>query len=81
MGVIIRLLIPLLAGLGAGSILDKVAGDKLPYYPKEGAVSPVTKDSTGNFSVIKILWFVGITVAGTILVKFIGRKLNIKILK
>jgi hypothetical protein len=79
---ILRLIIPLLAGLGAGSILDKFAADKLPSYPAEGIAAPITKDyNTGGIATSKIIWFVVAAVAGTLAVKFIGKKLNIKILK
>ena len=78
---VLRVGLTLLSGIGIGAMVDKVAGDKLPYYPKDGAVAPVTKDSSGNFAISKILWFVAVTVIGTLIVKFIGKKLNIKILK
>ena len=73
MGVIITrvlaALIPILAGLGVGKVLDKTAADKLPGYEPHGL--------TGN----KLLWFVVSAIAGTLLLKFLGKKLNIKILK
>lgn len=79
---ILRLVITLLAGLGAGSVLDKFAADKLPGYPEEGTAAPITKDfKTGELNIPKIIWFVVAAVAGTLVVKFIGKKLNIKILK
>ena len=79
---ILRLIIPLLAGLGAGSVLDKFAADKLPAYPAEGIAAPITKDyNTGGINVPKIIWFVVAAVAGTLLVKWLGKKFNIKILK
>lgn len=79
MGAILRLAITLMAGLGAGAVLDKVAADKVPNYTP--ALSQGMKDEAGNFSPMKIVWFVAAAVAGTILVKWIGKKLNIKILK
>lgn len=81
MAALLRLILPLLAGLGAGSILDKFAADKLPSYPAEGIAAPITRDSTGALAPKKIIWFIVAAVAGTLLVKFIGRKLNIKLLK
>ena len=78
---VFRLLIPLLAGLGAGSILDKFAADKLPSYPAGGVAAPITTDSAGGFAWGKIIWFMVAAVAGTLAVKFIGKKFNIKILK
>jgi len=79
---ILRLIIHLLAGLGAGSILDKFAADKLPAYPAEGVSAPITKDyQTGGINIPKIAWFLIAAIAGTFIVKFIGRKLNIKLLK
>lgn len=71
-GVILRALVPILAGLGVGKILDKTAADKLPQYP-EGGIS-------SGFETKKIIWFAVATVIGTMLIKFISRKTRIKIL-
>ena len=79
MGAILRLVITLMAGLGAGAVLDKVAADKVPNYTP--ALSQGMKDEAGNFSPMKIMWFIAAAVVGTMIVKWIGKKFNIKILK
>lgn len=76
---IVKILVTVLSGVGVGAVLDKVAADKLPAYPQDG-VTP--KDpATGGLHISKILWFVAAAVVGTLVAKFIGKKLNIKILK
>lgn len=76
---ILKTLLPLLAGLGAGAVLDKVAADKIPQYPSEGAVTPALKDASGNFSVKKIAWFVGIAAVGITIATMLFKKLRIKL--
>jgi hypothetical protein len=71
--IVLRALIPILAGIGVGKVADKVAADKLPNYPAEGV-------GTG-FTTSKILWFVVSAILGTMAVKFIGKQFNIKLLK
>ena len=76
MGALLTLLrsaIPFLAGIGIGKLTDKFLADKVPGYPAEG----ITTGLTGK----RILWFVIATVVGAMVVKFAGRKLNIKLLK
>jgi hypothetical protein len=63
----------LLAGMGIAFLTNKVAPDKVVEYHTDGI--------TQNFNVKKILFFAAASIVGTILVKFIGKKLNIKILK
>lgn len=75
--VIARIALQVLAGLGIGKILDKTAADKLPMYKPSG----VTEDENGNLHIGKIAWFVVAMVAGAMITKFIGKKLNIKLLK
>jgi hypothetical protein len=70
---IIKTLITVFSGLGIGKLLDKFAADKVPEYPPEGVVS--------GLSLKKMIFFAIAAVVGTILVKFLGKKLNIKILK
>jgi len=67
-----------MAGIGAGTVLDKVAADKVPSYPA-GGVTPFNEGGGLNFK--KIAWFVGITIVSTIALKWVGKKFNIKILK
>jgi len=73
LGIILRALVPILAGVGVGKVLDKTVADKLPQYP-EGGIS-------SGFETKKILWFIVASIVGTIAIKFIAKKLNIKILK
>lgn len=70
---IIRTLITVLSGLGIGKLLDKFAADKVPEYPPEGIVS--------GLSIKKMLFLALASVVGAIFIKFLGKKLNIKILK
>lgn len=72
-GIITRVIITILSGVGIAKLSDKVAADKVPAYPKEGI--------TTGWTPIKIAFFIGAAVLGTIVTKFIGKKLNIKILK
>lgn len=71
---ILRLILPLLAGVGISDMLDKFVKDKVPatIYPEP--VSP-------GFRLPKLLWLIGAFVIGFLIVRFIGKKLNIKILK
>jgi hypothetical protein len=62
-------LIPVFAGIGVGKIVDKTAADKLPNYESNGLAGK------------KLLWFAVSAVVGTLVVKFIGKKFNIKLLK
>ena len=86
--VIIKTAIQLLAGVGVGAILDKVAADKLPGYPKGSPIhlEPVL-DPEGNptgetqFSLRKVLYFLGAGIIGVFLIRFIAKKMNITILK
>lgn len=75
--IIARIALQVLAGLGIGKILDKTAADKLPMYKPAG----LTTDESGNFHPGKVIWFVIAMIAGAMITKFIGKKLNIKLLK
>lgn len=70
---IMRLALQVLAGVGLGELADKVLPDKVPYYPKE-KISP-------GLQVPKLLWFVGIFVVAIMLLKFVGKKTKISLLK
>lgn len=75
MGIISKLLpliVQVLAGVGVGEIVDKVAADKLPAAPGE-PISPGLKNPN------KLIWFVITMVAGAIAWRFIARKLKIKL--
>lgn len=73
---IAKIAIQLLAGVGIGAAMDKVAADKLPSYPKEG-ISPAN-DASGNFHLPKLVYLVIAGIIGTLLLRFIGKKLRIK---
>lgn len=70
----LRIALQVLAGVGVGKLADKVAPDKIPTYPAEGVQTP-------GFNVPKIAWFIITMVIGAIITKWLGRKLNIKLLK
>ena len=78
-GILMRTILPIFAGLGAGAVLDKVAADKVPNYPAGGAVTPSLTGTDGKLDAKKIMWFVAITAVGTIIVRFVFKKLKIKI--
>jgi len=83
MGTVLRLLYQAVflvgPGLLTGAVIDKIGAAKVPNY--QPALSQGMKDESGNFSPVKIAWFIAAAVLGTVIVKFIGKKLNIKILK
>lgn len=70
----LRALVPILAGVGVGKALDKVAADKLPSYPADGV-------HESGFNWPKLAWLVVTMALGAVVVKLIGKKLNIKLLK
>jgi hypothetical protein len=63
-----------LSGIGIGELLDKFVKPKVPaqYYPQP--VSP-------GFTAFKVVTLIILITAGAMVVKFIGRKTNVKILK
>ena len=69
-----RALVPILAGIGVGKALDKVAADKLPSYPAEGV-------HESGFNWPKLAWLVVTMALRAVVAKLIGRKLNVKLLK
>lgn len=75
MGALIARFIPIvlqvLAGVGVGEVLDKVAADKLPAAPGEPISPGVTNPK-------KLLWFVVSMVAGVLAFRFIAKKLRIR---
>lgn len=75
-GSIVRLILQLGAGFGVGTLLDHYIGRKVTPEP------PITvKDSAGNWDFKKIAWFLALMAVGTLAVRFIAKKLNLKILK
>ena len=80
MGTLISKIIPvvlqLLAGVGIGAAMDKVAADKLPAYPKEG-VNPVSDGTAGGINLPKLGYFILAGVIGTLVFRFIAKKFRI----
>lgn len=76
--VFIRGLITFGAGLGAAKILDKVAGDKLP-----AGTAPAFpfSNSAGGINWMRVILFIVVGAIATMIIKFVGRKLNIHLLK
>ena len=78
MGALLQLILRVgsyvLAGVGIGEVLDKVVKPKVPatYYPEPIGI---------GYRVPRILWIIGAFVLGVWLVRFLGKKLQIKILK
>ncbi len=75
---VIKVLLQVLAGVGVGSVLDKVAADKVPNYTP--ALSEVVPGKPG-FNPLKFVALAVFMVIGFILVTFIGKKFKIKSLK
>jgi hypothetical protein len=75
-GRIIPVLLQLLAGVGIGAAMDKIAADKLPSYPA-GGVNPAT-DEKGVFSIPKLLYFVLAGLIGALVWGVVAKKLKIK---
>lgn len=77
-GVFIRGLITFAAGLGAAKVLDKVAADKLP-----AGTAPAFPfgNTNGSINWMRVMLFVFVGAVAAVLIKFLGRKLNIKLLK
>ena len=76
---IIRVALQLLAEIGIGSVIDKVAADKVPGYV------PVSQDDVlpwkPGFKPIKLLFTVIAFVVGGIVLAFVAKKFKIRILK
>jgi hypothetical protein len=70
----IKIALQVLAGVGIGKLADKVAPDKVPTYPASGVHEP-------GFDVPKIAWLVVTMALGAILLKLVGKRLKINILK
>jgi len=77
-GSFIRTLVQVLAGVGVGKFLDKVASDKVPgYEPIEPGLAPWES----GFKPMKLIFLVISFVIGGLVIAFIAKKLNIRILK
>lgn len=70
---VLRMALTLFAGWGIGKAADKVLPDKVPYYPQEGVSEGMTPK--------KIVWLIILSAVAGIVIKFVGRKFNIKLLK
>jgi len=76
---IIKVALQLLAGVGIGSVIDKVAADKVPGYVQ---VSPPDMIPwKREFKPIKLLFTAIAFVIGGIVLAFIAKKFKIRILK
>jgi hypothetical protein len=76
--VFLRGLLTFAAGLGAAKVLDKVAADKLP-----SGTAPAFPfgNSNGSINWMRVILFIFVGALAAVLLKFVGRKLNIKLLK
>lgn len=75
--VFMRGLITFAAGLGAAKVLDKVAGDKLPT----GTAPAFPFQTATGINWMRVILFVFIGAVAAVILKFLGKKLNVKILK
>jgi hypothetical protein len=66
------------SGVGLTSLVDKFVPDKLPT-----GTAPLTNitDATGRINWMKVGLIVLIGAVGIMLLRFVGKKLNVKILK
>lgn len=74
-GKTLGILLQLVAGVGIGAVLDKVAADKLPSYPAGGVVP---KDEAGKLNFPKIGYWILSGVIGILLWNWISKKLKLK---
>lgn len=75
--VFVKVALNVAAGIGLSDLLDKFVKPKVPaeYYPDK--ISPIA----GGISVFKIVWIVASSVAAVMLLRYIGKVLNISLLK
>jgi len=71
---ILRFAAQALAGMGVMNLLDTFVRPKVGPVAYPETISP-------GFKIPKLLWFVGAFVVAALLLKFVGRKLKISILK
>jgi hypothetical protein len=67
------------SGVGVTSMIDKFVPDKLPAGT--GPLAPPVKDQAGNINWMKVGLIILAGAIGIMITKFIGKKLNVKILK
>ena len=72
-GIFIRQLFSFAGGVAVTSMIDKFVPDKLPKV--------VTTDTAGKINWTKIILFIVIGAVAAVGIKYLGRVLNIKILK
>jgi hypothetical protein len=68
---IIKIAVPVIAGIGLATVADKNLVDKIPVFEETGL----------TLEPKKILTIVVIFTVATLLVRFIGKKMNINLLK
>ncbi len=71
---ILRIASWILAGVGLGDLVEKFVAPKIPAYYGQTKIFP-------GFKLPGLAWFVGIFVVAFLLLKWIGRNLNVKFLK
>jgi len=72
-GNIMRIALQVLAGVGVGELMDKFVKPKVPEYYTEN-ISP-------GFKPGKLIWFIAAFVFAFMILKWVGRKLKIKLLR
>jgi len=78
LGTIVKVLLQVLAGVGVGKVIDKVAADKVPgYVPIEPGLAPWES----GFKPMKLVFLVISFVIGGIILAFVAKKFKIRILK
>lgn len=75
-GTIVKVLLQVLAGVGVGKVIDKVAADKIPNYePMEPGLAPWER----GFKPMKLVFLVISFVLGGIVLAFVAKALKIKL--
>jgi hypothetical protein len=78
LGTIIKVLLQVLAGVGVGKVIDKVAADKVPGYER---MEPGLAPWESGFKPIKLIFLVISFVIGGIILAFVAKKFRIRILR
>ena len=76
---ILRVGIQILAGVGLGNLIDKVAADKLPAVA--GVIPKDFNPLSRGFNIVRFLVFIVTLAAAGFIVTMIGKKFKIKLLK
>jgi hypothetical protein len=77
--VFLRVALQVLAGVGVGSVLDKLIADKLPAYP--GNFPDNVNPTKPGFNPIRLIVLIVVMAISVMLLAFIGKKFKIKLLK